>query len=123
VKALNTLYTWDFRCRKQLIETLGGDWEMKSDARRYPELIGGYATGTLTEAERAILFEAALDDQEIVRPTGERAGMKELLDEPGAKQRLIAALGGGKPRLRGEAPASMGGSGYGGARGRYHRVI
>ena len=29
VKALNTLYTWDFRCRKQLIETLGGDWEMK----------------------------------------------------------------------------------------------
>jgi RNA polymerase sigma-70 factor, ECF subfamily len=29
VKALNTLYTWDFRCRKQLMETLGGDWEMK----------------------------------------------------------------------------------------------
>ncbi len=29
VAALNTLYTWDFRCRKQLMETLGGDWEMK----------------------------------------------------------------------------------------------
>jgi RNA polymerase sigma-70 factor (ECF subfamily) len=27
VAALNTLYTWDFRCRKQLIERLGGDWE------------------------------------------------------------------------------------------------
>jgi RNA polymerase sigma-70 factor (ECF subfamily) len=27
VSALNTLYTWDFRCRKQLIERLGGDWE------------------------------------------------------------------------------------------------
>jgi RNA polymerase sigma-70 factor (ECF subfamily) len=30
VAALNTLYTWDFRCRKQLIERLGDgekDWE------------------------------------------------------------------------------------------------
>ena len=28
VTSLNTLYTWDFRCRKQLMERLGGDWEM-----------------------------------------------------------------------------------------------
>ena len=28
VGALNTLYTWDFRCRKQLMERLGSDWEM-----------------------------------------------------------------------------------------------
>ena len=27
VAALNTLYTWDFRCRKQLLERLGGSWE------------------------------------------------------------------------------------------------
>lgn len=27
VSSLNTLYTWDFRCRKQLLERLGGDWE------------------------------------------------------------------------------------------------
>ena len=27
VKSLNTLYTWDFRCRERLIEKLGGDWE------------------------------------------------------------------------------------------------
>jgi len=26
VPALNTLYTWDFRCRKQLLERLGGSW-------------------------------------------------------------------------------------------------
>jgi len=26
VGALNTLYTWDFRCRKQLLERLGGEW-------------------------------------------------------------------------------------------------
>ena len=27
VESLNTLYTWDFRCRKQLMQELGADWE------------------------------------------------------------------------------------------------
>jgi RNA polymerase sigma-70 factor (ECF subfamily) len=27
VVSLNTLYTWDFRCRKQLLERLGGEWD------------------------------------------------------------------------------------------------
>jgi RNA polymerase sigma-70 factor, ECF subfamily len=27
VKSINTVYTWDFRCRKQLLERLGGSWE------------------------------------------------------------------------------------------------
>jgi len=27
VKSINTVYTWDFRCRKQLLERLGGTWE------------------------------------------------------------------------------------------------
>lgn len=27
--ALNTLYTWDFRCRKQIMEQLGEDWEKR----------------------------------------------------------------------------------------------
>lgn len=27
VGSLNTLYTWDFRCRKQLLERLGGEWD------------------------------------------------------------------------------------------------
>jgi RNA polymerase sigma-70 factor (ECF subfamily) len=27
--AINTVYTWDFRCRKNLLEALGGDWEAK----------------------------------------------------------------------------------------------
>jgi RNA polymerase sigma-70 factor, ECF subfamily len=26
---INTVYTWDFRCRKQLLERLGGSWEPK----------------------------------------------------------------------------------------------
>lgn len=25
--SINTIYTWDFRCRKQLLELMGGDWE------------------------------------------------------------------------------------------------
>jgi len=29
VGSLNTLYTWDFRCRKQLLELLGGSWDAK----------------------------------------------------------------------------------------------
>lgn len=27
VKSINTIYTWDFRCRKQLLERMGGSWE------------------------------------------------------------------------------------------------
>jgi RNA polymerase sigma-70 factor (ECF subfamily) len=27
VRSINTIYTWDFRCRKQLLELMGGSWE------------------------------------------------------------------------------------------------
>ena len=27
--SINTVYTWDFRCRKNLLELMGGDWEPK----------------------------------------------------------------------------------------------
>lgn len=27
VAAVNTVYTWDHRCRKNLLELMGGDWE------------------------------------------------------------------------------------------------
>ena len=27
--AINTVYTWDHRCRKHLLELMGGDWEPK----------------------------------------------------------------------------------------------
>jgi len=29
VGAINTIYTWDHRCRKHLLELMGGDWERK----------------------------------------------------------------------------------------------
>jgi len=63
---------------------------MTSDEAR--KLVGGYATGSLTEAERRVLFEAALQDQELFDElTGEQV-LKEVLEESGARQRLIAAL-------------------------------
>jgi len=27
--SINTVYTWDFRCRQHLLELMGGDWEPK----------------------------------------------------------------------------------------------
>jgi len=27
--SLNTVYTWDFRCRKELLELLGGEWDLR----------------------------------------------------------------------------------------------
>jgi RNA polymerase sigma-70 factor, ECF subfamily len=31
VGSINTIYTWDFRCRKQLTELMGGSWEEADD--------------------------------------------------------------------------------------------
>jgi RNA polymerase sigma-70 factor (ECF subfamily) len=28
-RSINTVYTWDFRCREKLLELLGGSWEQK----------------------------------------------------------------------------------------------
>jgi RNA polymerase sigma-70 factor (ECF subfamily) len=30
VKSINTVYTWDFRCRKQLLDWMGGAWEKRA---------------------------------------------------------------------------------------------
>jgi RNA polymerase sigma-70 factor (ECF subfamily) len=30
--AINTVYTWDHRCRKNLLEAMGGEWEAKRSA-------------------------------------------------------------------------------------------
>ena|SRR5215471_8545634 len=56
------------------------------------KLIGGYATGSLSDAERRLLFEAALEDQELFDELMGEHALKELLDEPGARAKLIAAL-------------------------------
>jgi len=71
------------------------------DARK---LIGGYATGSLSESEKRALFEAALNDQDLFNELAREQGLKEVIDSPGAKQRLIAALQPARPS-RGFAPA------------------
>ncbi len=56
-------------------------------------LLGGYATGTLSEDERRLLFEVAMEDQEIFDELGREQALKEMLETPGVRDRLAAALG------------------------------
>src|ERR1700683_4472352 len=65
-------------------------------------LIGGYATGSLSEAERRALLEAALDDQELFDELAREQALKELLEEPGVRTRLTAALAPRQPRRLGK---------------------
>ena len=32
--SINTIYTWDFRCRKHLLELMGGSWEPEGEGRK-----------------------------------------------------------------------------------------
>ena len=63
------------------------------------KLLGGYATGTLTETERQALFAAALEDQELFDALAREQALKDLLAEPAARARVLAALGEAKPPL------------------------
>lgn len=56
-------------------------------------LIGGYATGNLTEAERTALFAAVMEDQELFDALAREQPLAELLEDPAARARLLAALG------------------------------
>ena len=56
------------------------------------KLLGGYATGTLTESERKALFEAALTDQTLFNALANEQALKDLLDNPRARRRLLTAL-------------------------------
>ena len=57
------------------------------------KLLGGYATDTLGEAERRALFEAALEDQELFDALAKEEALREVLQDPSARQQLIVALG------------------------------
>lgn len=56
------------------------------------KLLGGYATGTLSEVERKALLEAALEDQELFNAVADETALKELLDDPQAREYLLRAL-------------------------------
>lgn len=56
------------------------------------KLLGGYATDTLTESERTALLTAALHDQMLFDALADEQALKELLLDPAARQRILAAL-------------------------------
>lgn len=70
--------------------------------RDIEKLLGGYATGTLTDEERRTLFEAALNSQDLFDGLADEEALRELLSDPVARQRLLLAL---QPA---EAPARRG---------------
>ncbi len=67
--------------------------------REAEKLLGGYATGTLTEEERKDLFAAALGHQEIFDALMDEEALRELLADPAAKAQLLAALATTVPKV------------------------
>jgi len=55
-------------------------------------LLAGYATDSLGEAERRELLRAALDDQALFDELVEEDGLRELLQDPAARQEVLAVL-------------------------------
>ena len=56
------------------------------------KLLGGYATDTLSESERAALFEAALEDQELFEALQNEDALRELLADPVSRDQIRQAL-------------------------------
>ena len=54
--------------------------------------LGGYATDSLTDAERQDLLRAALEDQALFDTLVEEEGLRELLADPEARQHVLAQL-------------------------------
>ena len=56
------------------------------------KLLGGYATDTLTEAERKALFEAALSNQDLFNALADEQALKELLGDARCRRQLLSLL-------------------------------
>jgi hypothetical protein len=56
------------------------------------KLIGGYATGTLTDSERNALFAEALNNQALFDALADEEALRELLEDPVARRQLLATL-------------------------------
>ncbi len=70
------------------------------------KLLGGYATGTLTDAERKALLEAALEDQALFNALSDEQALKDLLDDPASRRRILATLD------KASAPSTAGVAGW-----------
>ena len=55
-------------------------------------LVSGYATDTLSPAERRRLWRAALDDQEVFDQLVEEESWRQIFSAPGVRQELLEAL-------------------------------
>ncbi len=56
------------------------------------KLLGGYATGTLTEEERRALFDAALSDQALFDALAGEEALREVLADPHCRRQINQAL-------------------------------
>jgi hypothetical protein len=63
---------------------------MTDDVRK---LLGGYATGTLTEAEQKELYEAALQDDALFAALADEHALKEMLDDSTVRAQVLQADG------------------------------
>src|ERR1700694_2931447 len=64
------------------------------------KLLGGYATNTLTDSERQVLFEAVLDNQELFNAMQEEQALKDLLADPISREQVRQALEKPAPQKR-----------------------
>ncbi len=61
-------------------------------SKSWEQILGGYATNTLTEEEKRQLFQAALHDQPLFDLLADEEALKALLDDPEARQRILTSL-------------------------------
>ncbi len=71
------------------------------------KLLGGFATGTLTEAEKSLLYSAALEDQALFDALADEEVLRELLADPEVREQLLKALA-PPPRAWWKRPALLG---------------
>src|SRR5438552_2387992 len=55
-------------------------------------LLGGFATDTLTDRERELLFTASLTNQELFNALADEQALRELLSDPASRRQLLQAL-------------------------------
>ena len=67
---------------------------MKDNVR---DLLAGYATGTLSEAEKKALFEAALHDPELFAEIANEEPLREMLASPVARAELLERVAPAEP--------------------------
>jgi hypothetical protein len=77
-------------------------------SKSWGQILGGYATDTLTEEEKRQLFETALQDQTLFDALADEEALKALLADPEARQRILASLQTSR-EPQGSAPSSRSG--------------